>query len=170
MDADDLVFEVELSASIRVVTILVWAVVLGMGAWLTWQGLTHGPRGMIALGALIPAVLAVTWAFHPRGYRITREGVVIDRPIGSVTIAWSQIAGVAPDSILMRFPTIRIMGSGGFHGVYGRFWRKGVGSFSSYVTNPATTVRIDRRAGVPVAVSPTNPDAFIEALRARCTP
>ncbi|MCL4233180.1 MAG: PH domain-containing protein [Deltaproteobacteria bacterium] len=167
MDSDDLVFEAELTASIRVVTILVWAVVVGMSAWLAWQGLTRGPRGIIALGALIPIVLAVTWAFRPSAYRIARDGFAVDRPIGPFKIEFGAIAAVSPDPDLMRFPTIRVFGSGGFHGVYGRFWRKGLGAFSSYVTDPAKTVRIDRHAGVPVAVSPTNPEAFVEALRAR---
>lgn len=169
MDAEDLVFEAELPASIRVVTILVWVVVLGTGAWMVWQGLTHGPRGTIVLGPLIPAILGVTWAFHPRGYRITREALVIDRPIGPAIFALSEIDRVEIDPTLMRMPTIRVLGSGGFHGVYGRFWRKGVGMFSSHVTDPANVVRIDRRGGVSVAVSPTRPEAFVEALRARLT-
>ncbi len=170
METDDLVFEAELSASIRVVSALVWVLVAGTGAWLVWQGVTQGPRGIVALGALIPAALGVTWAFHPRGYRVTHDGVLIDRPIGPKRFLLSDITDVVADPTLMRFPTIRVMGSGGFHGVYGRFWRKGVGMFSSYVTDPATTVRIERRSGVPIAVSPTNPESFVAALRARLTP
>ena len=57
--------------------------------------------------------------------------------------------------------TIRLFGVGGVFGYIGLFRTKGIGTFSSYVTDAKKVFLIYRTKGIPIAISVSEPDEFL---------
>jgi hypothetical protein len=56
---------------------------------------------------------------------------------------------------------VRIFGVGGVFGFIGLFRMKGIGTFSSYITDEKKAFLIYRKNGLPIAISVSEPDEFL---------
>jgi len=113
---------------------------------------------------VIPFVLVVAVLFAPLGYTVDAVGTVINRLGPRVCILHSEIAEIRR---LKRHEVgfaIRLCGSGGFFGSYGRFWSTGLGKHRAYITNSKDLVLITRHDGMRFLLSPFPAEAFIAAV------
>ena len=61
----------------------------------------------------------------------------------------------------IRKGAVRIFGVGGVFGFIGLYRLKGIGNFWSYVTDEKKAFMIYRKKGLPIAISVSEPDAFL---------
>jgi uncharacterized membrane protein YdfJ with MMPL/SSD domain len=117
------------------------------------------PGGVVAGVAV--ALVAAAYGFGPAAYRVDGATLAVRRRwFGSVAFTVEHAARLP-----WQFGVggIRVAGSGGAFGWYGRFWRRDVGFYRAYVTDRSRLVGCQTSAGL-VVVSPAEPDAFLAAL------
>jgi hypothetical protein len=110
--------------------------------------------------AMLPlAVMAISALFMIRGYAVTADEILIERPLWSTRLARNQLQSAVVDPAVLR-GSIRLFGNGGFFSFTGVFQSKKLGRYRAYVTDPARCV-ILRFSDRVVVVSPADPEAFI---------
>ncbi len=118
------------------------------------------PALLLSLGYV--AIGALSWAWAPAGYSLDGGQLVLHRN------AWREVrTGVARET---AFPEpqrlgIRLLGSGGMFGYYGRFRRGDLGSYRAWLTSREAdhVVALETDLGL-VVVSPADPAALRAAL------
>lgn len=151
-----------LDSTARVVSavLVVMLVVIGVVLW-TVAGPAVGP--LVAM--LYVVILAFSWAMAPRSYEVQHGDLVVNRN------AWrpfrSPLRGLAEMSEPGRMG-LRIAGSGGGFGYYGRFRRGDIGTYRAYLTSRdhATVVPVTTDVGI-VTVSPADPQSFVARVTGR---
>lgn len=118
---------------------------------------------LVACGLAGPVVTALTFAWAPRRYRVTPRAIVIQRWVGAVVIDRHTIRRVTALDAADLKGSLRLWGSGGLFGYYGRYWNRRLGHFRLYATQRRELVVIE--ADRTYVVSPHAADAFIEAAR-----
>jgi Bacterial PH domain len=157
-------FTCSLSPAIRVVSIVVTvallggAVAMGLPGAMGWVG--PASPWMLFAAATMPLVLLATWLFVPLGYEVTRDAIVVRRPIGPVRIAASAIESVAPMEASALCLGIRLCASGGLYGVFGLFWSSKMGRFWVWGTRADHLVLIKMRHGLPVILTPDDDEGL----------
>ncbi|GEM_PF-310614 len=128
-----------------------------------------GIRALLVFVAFVPAViLCVTIFFAPLGYTVHPQVIEVNRMGPNVMIPCEQIADVRRLGRTDLGFTLRIFGSGGFFGAFGRFYSYRLRWFSAYITNHRDLVLITRTDGTKILISPHPVDAFLDSLdRAR---
>jgi len=159
----------------RPLRISTWLVGLVAGcafAFVLWRvlPLLEGAHGT-AWPALLPpvaivVVLGLAWALAPRRFTLRGGQLVVERPLLPVEINLSDVrsAAVLPEGTLRR--CVRVAGTSGFCGYYGRFWGRSLGSFRLYATRTRSLVLLDTSRGRFV-LSPEPAEKFVEAVLAR---
>jgi hypothetical protein len=146
------------------------AVVLAVAVALVVSRLAGvGPGGLAvsaAVVALAAATVALSWALAPKGYSIDPRVLRIERPLSPIEIPLASIRAVGPAGPDAIRRSLRLGGSGGFFGYYGRFRNRRLGAFRLYATRTRDLVRIDTVADRFI-VSPEPPDRFLELLLSR---
>jgi hypothetical protein len=142
--------------------------VVTLGTFLLLGGLTFWIVSAEETGALdifilflIWGPLVITWLFVPRGYLVSREGIVIRRAVGSFTIPAAEIEAVELADRMK--PGIRLWASGGLFGWFGLFTLKDGGTAKVYATCWDRMVRIKASREIYL-LSPAKPEAFVEAV------
>jgi hypothetical protein len=105
--------------------------------------------------------VAVPRLFAPRGYLVSREGIVIRRAAGSFTIPAAEVEAVELAGRVR--PGIRLWASGGLFGWFGLFTLKDGGTAKVYATRWDRMVRIKTSREIYL-LSPAEPEAFVEAV------
>jgi len=127
------------------------------------MALQAGWIGVVAaLGSA--AVLALSFAFSPRGYEISSGAFRVKRLAGDVVFPLDRLRFVRDATAADFWGSVRLWGSGGLFGYYGWFWSKALGRSRWYVTNRNRTVVIADGDQL-ILVSPDNRDEFLAALR-----
>jgi len=128
-----------------------------------------GIRALLVFVAFVPAIiLCVTIFFAPLGYTVHPQIIEVNRMGPNVMIPCEQIAEVRRLHRSDLGFTLRIFGSGGFFGAFGRFYSYRLRWFGAYITNHQDLVLITRTDGTKILISPHPVDAFLDALdRAR---
>lgn len=124
-----------------------------------------GPEaeGVMRAAAALPMLLVVVAAlFMVRGYVVTADEIVVQRPLWSNRFERSRLQSVTLDPDALR-GSIRLFGNGGMFSFTGLFRSPKLGRYRAYVTDPARTV-ILRFADRVVVVSPSDPAAFVRDL------
>ncbi len=124
------------------------------------------PRALgLALGGVFALTFGIAFALSPRGYAIEAGRLRIERPLRAIEIPLASIraAGALPDDAFRG--VVRVAGSGGLFGYYGRFWSRRLGAFRLYATRRKRLVVVDTAADRFV-LSPEPPDRFLEDLLA----
>ncbi len=117
-----------------------------------------------AVVMVVPFVLMVAVVFAPLGYTVDEIGIVVNRLGPRVCILHSDIAEIRRIGRREIGFTVRILGSGGFLGSYGRFWSSRLGKHRAYVTNAKDRVLITQHDGERFLLSPFPADGFIAAV------
>jgi hypothetical protein len=118
-----------------------------------------------AVGA---GVTVVAFGFAPAGYEVEGACLLVRRQLFG-SRAFTVTGKVVRPSWRLGFGGLRMFGSSGLFGWYGRFWKPGVGRYLAYVTDRSRLVACDTDAGL-VMVSPSDPDELMALLRGRERP
>lgn len=151
-----------LDRTTKVVTALATLLLVGLAAIIGSAGLRGLLPWWVAAGEVL-MLLGVLWfsyALSPAGYRLDDATLVVERRAWR---EWScEVAGVEPAP--KRTIGLRVAGSGGFLGYYGRFWRRGLGHHRAFVTDRDRMVLVRSVADGPVLISPANPPALVQQI------
>ena len=142
------------------VTIMFWGIV-----GLAWVGSGVGASRGDGLQAVVMLVVALVlgglalWLRYtqPMRYRIERDGLVIERRVGTTRIAGSIERHAGQATLGLR------LGSGGLYGYRGRFRIAAGGWASAFVTDVKRTSLITV-GGRSVVVSPVDPAALVQEV------
>jgi hypothetical protein len=121
---------------------------------------------LIAAAMVVPAALLISVVFAPLGYTVDDVGIVVNRIGPKVCVLHSEIREIrrmAPGDLGF---SLRVGGSGGFFGFFGRFWSRRVGHHRMYGTNGRDLVYIERVDGVKIILSPYPAGAFVATVEA----
>lgn len=110
------------------------------------------------------AVIGLSFAWSPRGYEIAGGALRVKRLIGDAVFPLNQLRFVRAASPADFWGCIRLWGSGGLFGYYGRFWSKALGQTTWYVTDRNRMLILDG-GGKRIVVSPDNPDEFLASIQ-----
>lgn len=128
----------------------------------------EGPEveGIMRAATVLPLLaLVVALPFMVRGYVVTADEIIVQRPLWSTRFerARLQSATIEPDALR---GSIRLFGNGGLYSFTGLFRSPKLGRYHAYVTDPARTVVL-RFSDRVVVVSPDNPEALVRELSSR---
>jgi hypothetical protein len=116
------------------------------------------------IGGLAFCVVGLAYAYSPRGYVVSGQSITVKRLIGSVKIPLQGVreARIAtPDDLSY---CVRLWGSGGLFGYYGRFRTARLGRCTFYVTDRNNLVVV-KTAAKTVLFSPDDVDGFLSAIQ-----
>ncbi len=157
-------FPMSWSRGLRATTAVLFLIVAGvlMGPFLA--GVRAGPARWMPLVAVVVLVLA--WALAPRRLAVGGGQVLVERrawrPVRIPLASLEEVGTLPPEA--MR-GALRVGGSGGAFGYYGRYRSRELGPFRLYATRWDGLVLL-RGGGVTWVVSPDRPDAFVDAVLA----
>lgn len=137
-------------------------VLLGFACWFTPYWSVRIP---LCLGIVMClSILVGTYLYSPRAYRIEKSAVVIERPIGDVSIPFTSVRSVTPMDECIG-GSWKTLGNSGLFGIYGTFYNKKLGHFRMYAqrTSAAVILHTDRE---PIVVTPDDRERFIRELTA----
>lgn len=126
-------------------------------------GLAQFIVGSLVLGLTFGILLGL-YPFSPREFELTLSGIVVKRIIRSFKIPYEEITEVS--RARWTWKGVRLMASGGLYGYFGLFRFSGLGRVWAYVTDRHKIVLIKTRDGTKYMLSPEDPDAFLEKIRA----
>jgi len=125
---------------------------------------TAGRAALIAVAFVVPVVLLIAVVFAPLGYTVDDVGTIVNRMGPKVCILHDEIAEIRRIGRRDLGFCVRLGGSGGFFGWFGRFWSTRLGHHRMYATNSRDLVYIERVDGTKVILSPFPADVFIAAV------
>ncbi|HET9552018.1 MAG TPA: PH domain-containing protein [Anaeromyxobacteraceae bacterium] len=164
-------FDAPWDAGLKISTWLLVAIMGGATALLGGLGLaiSHGDPSLgwplFIAPAVLPVILLATWSLAPRGYAIERGELVVERPLFPIRIPLRDIRAVG------RLPSpprlgLRVAGTSGLFGHYGRFWSPALGAYRLYATRRDGLVSVET-AAARFVLTPEPIDPFVRALLAR---
>ncbi|MFA5161662.1 MAG: PH domain-containing protein [Elusimicrobiales bacterium] len=162
-------FAASWSEGLKVMTVLVSALLLGMAGYTAqkgfeWASLTVRVPFLI-LGAVLFAVYALCYAFAPQGYEIDGAFLTIKRPLREIKLPLSGITEAAPiERAALRW-SVRLWGVSGLFGFYGLHWKPGLGVYLLYATRCDNLVLL--RADKTYVLSPDDAAGFLETVNSR---
>ena len=122
-------------------------------------------RLRLTVAALIfPAILMICVALAPLGYTVDEVGIVVNRLGPNICILYSDVADIRSIKRRDLGFGLSLLASGGFFGIYGRFWSTRLGRFQAYVTNASHLVMITRTDGTTLLISPLPADVFLAVV------
>jgi Bacterial PH domain len=121
----------------------------------------------VALLSLL--ILAISFAYSPRGYLLEGRAVVVKRLAGSVRIDLTATRDARKATGEDLRGCIRLWGSGGLFGYYGLFSTSKLGKSTWYVTDRSNIVVLATDAKT-VLLSPDDADGFLAAIRSVVPP
>lgn len=161
-------FSARWSPSIWLVTLAAGGLLVCVCGWLVREAILAGAANpgeawLLAGAAILPLiVLLVTLLYAPRGYAVGSDGIIVCRIGPNVVLGRDRIAEIRRIRLEeLGFP-LRIWGSGGLFGAFGRFWSRRLGAFRAYVTNRTDLVLIVLTSGEKVLISPGPAVRFLD--------
>ena len=163
------------SASFDWLVKLITAVVLLLVPFLTvkiiqqWDarqlGKTSLMLSVLGLGLLTLALL-IAYLLHPKAYWVSHKKFIILRPLLDIKIPVTEIteARVLTEEE-RKGSTLRIFGSGGFFGYFGRFWNSKLGWLTYYATQRRNYILVSTVSGKRYIITPDDL-SFEGAMRA----
>lgn len=123
---------------------------------------------IVSLLVLLPAWLiqVVALLFAPAGYVLADATIKVCRPIGAISIPYSELHSI--ELVEQAYPALRIMASGGFGGYFGRFRMADGKETLVYSTRWKKVISITSISGNYI-ISPADPEAFLNAVKERAS-
>ncbi len=119
----------------------------------------------LILTLLSIVVLAIGFAWSPRGYVIEGQAILVQRLVGTVRVPLVDLREARRGDRDDLRGCIRLAGSGGLFGYYGLFSTSKLGKSTWYVTDRGKIVVLVT-SGKTVLVSPDDVDGFLQTVRA----
>jgi hypothetical protein len=120
-------------------------------------------QAMVAAVSLV--MVALAYAFSPRGYTVSEGAIVVRRLIGDVRFPLERVREARRADAGDLAGTIRLWGNGGMFGYYGLFRTSRLGRCWWYLTNRRNTVVVITEAKTAL-FSPDDVEGFLAAVRA----
>lgn len=124
----------------------------------------HDPLLLIGPLATI-LILSIAALFRPTGYELDDSLLIVKRATGSVKIATDDIRSIELQTKKELGAGIRVLGSAGFLGYFGKFYYRDHGWISVYATDSSKTLLIVLKDGRKIIISPDDTDAFMSSFR-----
>lgn len=116
----------------------------------------------ISIGLLL--IYAIAFAFRPAGYTVSRDQLIIHRPLKNVTLAKSDIQTAQVITKKDIGWAVRTFGVGGLFGYYGKFANSTIGNMTWYATRMDKPVLITTVHDKKIIVTPDEPEQFVTDL------
>jgi len=145
-------------------------VLLGGVGYAAWRAIPHVPSKPAAalIGTLVavtpPAVALLAVLFVVRWFALEGRALVVRRLFWSTVVPLEEVRSVAVDPELIR-GSLRVAGNGGLFSITGTFWNRRVGRYRAFITDPSKVVILVTPGGT-IALSPADPAAFVDRVRA----
>jgi hypothetical protein len=109
------------------------------------------------------SVLAIAFLSIVSGYTLTATQLEIERPLWSTVFPLAQLLSVAGDAEVFK-GSLRLFGNGGIFSFTGLFWKRGLGLYRAFATDPARAVILKFKKRT-IVVTPADPLHFIVRVR-----
>lgn len=120
---------------------------------------------LIVSGAVVVLYILAYVFSAVRKYVVNTERVVIKKPVGSISLPYSQIASV--ETVDRVNVSLKVWANAGLFGYFGLFLvadeKSTVRIYATNLTKPM--VRIKTTGGRTIYLSPAEPEKFVEAAR-----
>jgi Bacterial PH domain len=157
-------FSAPWSRSLRLVTAIAVIILFSV----TLANLLTTPRlslpARIALVSAPLLVLLVALLFMVRGYVVTESQIEVRRLGWSTVLPLAGLTAVTGEPDGMR-GSLRLFGNGGLFAISGWFWKRGIGRYRAYATDPERAVLLRYRDGTKVVLTPHDVQHFIVRVR-----
>lgn len=158
-------FKAEWSNYLIASTAIVTAALLASSYWTVRMVKAPGTEmkimGFSLLAIMIGAIM-FSYLLAPTGYLIDADKLIIIRPLRSITIPLAGVSGAEAAAPELFSDSIRVMGSGGLWGYYGKYQSTQLGRYYMYARRTSELVLIRSRENYVVA--PERPNEFIKIL------
>src|SRR4051812_19622228 len=117
-----MIFKASWDVFTKILNLAITVLYLGIAGTLVFSGEDLGPLSSLTIGVILLLSYFAALAFMPVHYRVTQDQLIVQRPFDKISIAKSEIATVeilSDDSLKW---SIRVFGSGGMFGYFGRFY------------------------------------------------
>ncbi len=145
-----------------IITSLVFALLSGITIFVLTDDIQIYAKAAIAL--MNVSILFLTWALHPQHYMVYENSIQIKRFFKPIEIQFDKIIEIKSLEKNELSGSIRLFGSGGLFGYFGRFSNKKLGTYFLYAGNLENLLLIKTDKKVYV-ISPLNSNEFIERLK-----
>jgi len=115
-------------------------------------------------GGLSLLVIALAYAYSPRGYTVSDRSIIVKRLAGNVQVLFEKVREARLVNADDLRGCIRLWGSGGLFGYYGLFRTTSLGRSTWYVTNRKNAVVV-AGAEKTTLYSPDDVDGFLAAIQ-----
>ena len=165
LSANSRCFRAPWSVSLRRVTLLSCAVLLGLAVTVCVTAPAKDLIPKVITAATAVLLIGATALFTIRGYRLEGRYLLVDRLLWSTRIPLDDLhaAEVAPDAMRR---SIRLWGNGGLFAFAGWFRNRWLGTYRAFATDPARSVVL-RFPNRRIVVTPDDPQRFAEVLESR---
>jgi len=106
----------------------------------------------------------MAFAFRPINYVVTKDELIVRRPLVNVHIKRTDIKSVARIERNKITGSIRTFGVGGLFGYYGNFANFSLGRMTWYATRKDTPVLVKTIDNKKIIFTPNDPDKFVNQL------
>jgi multisubunit Na+/H+ antiporter MnhF subunit len=158
-------FKAEWSNYLIVSTVIVTAAGLASFYWTSRMVKAPGMEMRImgvSLISIMIGVLVFSYLLAPEGYLIDANKLTIVRPLSSIVIPLIEVSGAEAATPELMSGSIRLLGSGGLWGYYGKYQNDQLGRYYMYARRTTELVLIRSRENYVVA--PERPLEFIQRL------
>lgn len=124
------------------------------------------PRLLVARCAMLAlpiGVLASSFLGMVSGYTLTATQLEVQRPLWNTVFPLAQLLSVAGDQEVFK-GAVRLFGNGGIFSFTGFFWKRGLGIYRAFATDPGRAVVLKFRRRI-IVVTPDDPQHFIVRVR-----
>jgi Bacterial PH domain len=156
-----LAFSVSYDLTTKVISACIWVVPLIAAFVVVRQNAT---ARLVVGGSLLLIGLAA-YAYSPRVYAVSAEGITVWRPIGMVRVPLETVREVRPATGEDLAGCIRLWSSGGLFGYDGLYRTAKPGQCRWYVADRSRVVVLVTAAETAL-FSPDDPNGFAKAIRA----
>jgi hypothetical protein len=112
-------------------------------------------------------VLAIAFLSIVSGYALSATHLEVKRPLSCTVFPLAELLSVAGDAEVFK-GSVRLLGNGGIFSFTGFFWKKGLGCYRAFATDPARAV-ILKFMKRTIVVTPDDPQRFIVRVRTHIT-
>jgi len=157
-------FNASYGLAIKAITIAVFLILAFVNAVFLALCLREGAPIYLFLIMLVfsTAFMALSYAFSPRRYELTKSELVVRRALRCIHIPYHKVTEVKPLSLL-SLKSIRLFGMGGLFGFYGLYYVSGLGRLWLYITKWKNLVLV-KAVDKSYVLSPDDREGFIKAL------
>lgn len=118
---------------------------------------------LLSASLLMLVLSAVCLVYAPREYQVQPEGISVRRFAGTKLFRQENVLHIRKMNADETKGLIRTFGNGGLFGYTGRYHSPAIGHQRWYCSRRTGLVVIELKAGIPVILSPEDPEGFVEA-------